>query len=112
MIDLSGTVHVGQNLLPGAKEAVDLLRENRVPFLFASNNSKDPVSKLVQKLDDVGLKVNAKEIFTSLTAAKHLVVKEQLKPLLLLQEEALKACGDLDKCNTVQHASVVVGLAP
>ena len=30
MIDLSGTVHVGQNLLPGAKEAVDLLRENRV----------------------------------------------------------------------------------
>ena len=30
MIDLSGTVHVGQNLLPGAREAVDLLRENRV----------------------------------------------------------------------------------
>ena len=30
MIDLSGTVHVGQNLLPGVKEAVDLLRENRV----------------------------------------------------------------------------------
>ena len=32
MIDLSGTVHVGQTLLPGAKEAVDLLRENRVMF--------------------------------------------------------------------------------
>ena len=30
MIDLSGTVHVGQNLLPGAKEAIDLLRENQV----------------------------------------------------------------------------------
>ena len=30
MIDLSGTVHVGQSLLPGAREAVDLLRENRV----------------------------------------------------------------------------------
>ena len=43
-----------------------------MPFLFVSNNSKDPVSKLVQKLDDAGLKVNAKEIFTSLTAAKHL----------------------------------------
>ena len=33
MIDLSGTVHVGQNLLPGAKEAVDLLRENRVTLI-------------------------------------------------------------------------------
>ena len=30
MIDLSGTVHIGKNMLPGAKEAVDLLRENRV----------------------------------------------------------------------------------
>ena len=44
----------------------------QVPFLFVSNNSKDPVSKVVQKLEEAGLKVNAKEIFTSLTAAKHL----------------------------------------
>ena len=43
-----------------------------MPFLFVSNNSKDPVSKVVQKLEEAGLKVNAKEIFTSLTAAKHL----------------------------------------
>ena len=49
-----------------------LMSTVQVPFLFVSNNSKDPVSKLVQKLDDAGLKVNAKEIFTSLTAAKHL----------------------------------------
>ena len=88
MIDLSGTVHVGENLLPGAKEAVDLLRENRVifksmlidahylspqvPFLFVSNNSKEPVSKVVERLEGAGLKVNSTEIFTSLSAAKHL----------------------------------------
>ena len=38
MIDLSGTVHVGQNLLPGAKEAVDLLRENRVILKSSARN--------------------------------------------------------------------------
>jgi len=112
MIDLSGTVHVGQNLLPGAKEAVDLLRENRVPFLFVSNNSKEPVSKVVERLEGAGLKVNSKEIFTSLSAAKHLVRKEKLRPLLLLQEEASKDWITTDSSRVDQYDAVVVGLAP
>jgi len=113
MIDLSGTVHVGQNLLPGAKEAIDLLRENRVPLLFVSNNSKEPVSKVVERLEGAGLKVNSKEIFTSLSAAKHLVRKEQLRPLLLLQEEAMKDWGESESPRgDHQYDSVVVGLAP
>ena len=40
------------------------------------------------------------------------MVKEQLKPLLLLQEEALKDWGDVESSNNAQHDSVVVGLAP
>ena len=43
-----------------------------MPFLFVSNNSKEPVSKVVERLEVAGLKVNSKEIFTSLSAAKHL----------------------------------------
>ena len=43
-----------------------------MPFLFVSNNSKEPVSKVVERLEGAGLKVNSKEIFTSLSAAKHL----------------------------------------
>ena len=40
------------------------------------------------------------------------MVKEQLKPLLLLQEEAVKDWGDVELSNNAQHDSVVVGLAP
>ena len=40
------------------------------------------------------------------------MVKEQLKPLLLLQEEAVKDWADVELSNNVQHDSVVVGLAP
>ena len=43
-----------------------------MPFLFVSNNSKEPVSKVVERLEGAGLRVNSKEIFTSLSAAKHL----------------------------------------
>ena len=38
--------------------------------------------------------------------------KEQLRPLLLLQEEAIKDWGDTDSSRVEQYDSVVVGLAP
>jgi len=40
------------------------------------------------------------------------VRKEQLRPLLLLQEEAIKDWGDTDSPRVEQYDSVVVGLAP
>ena len=99
-----------------------------MPFLFVSNNSKEPVSKVVERLEGAGLKVNSKDIFTSLSAAKQLgstglqnfistpavsVRKEQLKPLLLLQEEAMKDWGETESTRVDhQYDSVVVGLAP
>ena len=38
--------------------------------------------------------------------------KEQLRPFLLLQEEAMKEWGDTESLRADQYDSVVVGLAP
>ena len=38
--------------------------------------------------------------------------KEELRPLLLLQEEAIKDWGDTGSSRVDQYDSVVVGLAP
>ena len=35
-----------------------------------------------------------------------------MKPLLLLEEEAVKDWGDVESSNNAKHDSVVVGLAP
>ena len=88
MIDLSGTVHVGDSLLPGAREAVQLLVEHKVelelelaydslctpqvPFLFVTNNSAEPVSHVAARLGRGGLAVSPDQIFTSLSAARGL----------------------------------------
>ena len=86
MIDLSGTVHVGDSLLPGAREAVQLLVEHKVelelayvtlctpqvPFLFVTNNSAEPVSHVAARLGRGGLAVSPGQIFTSLSAARGL----------------------------------------
>ena len=86
MIDLSGTVHLGDSLLPGAREALDLLMEHKVelelayvslhtpqvPFLFVTNNSVEPVSQVAARLGRAGLTVSPGQIFTSLSAARSL----------------------------------------
>ena len=40
LIDLSGTIHIEDNVIPGAIEAVKLLRQNKIPFLFVTNTTK------------------------------------------------------------------------
>ncbi len=49
------------------------------------------------------------ELFTSLTAARRLVGREKLRPLLLLEQSALE---DFDGVDTDDPNAVVVGLAP
>ena len=84
LVDLSGTVHVGPALLPGAREAVHLLRETKVssyssttlttqvPFMFVTNNSKESAARVVERLGAAGLVVEEGEGFTSLSAARGL----------------------------------------
>ena len=40
LIDLSGTIHIEDNVIPGAIEAVKLLRQKKIPFLFVTNTTK------------------------------------------------------------------------
>jgi len=72
MLDLSGTVHVDDCLLPGVKEALALLRESSVPVQFVTNTSKESLDSLVDKLVKGGLNVAPDSVFTSLTAAHDL----------------------------------------
>ena len=40
LIDLSGTIHIENEQVKGAIEAVKLMRRKKVPFLFVTNTSK------------------------------------------------------------------------
>ena len=40
LIDLSGTIHIENEQVKGAIEAVKLMRRQNVPFLFVTNTSK------------------------------------------------------------------------
>ncbi len=59
-----------------------------------------------------GFDLTEEEIFTSLTAARRLVERERLHPLLLLEDSASEDFKGISDGQMGPHDSVVVGLAP
>jgi HAD superfamily hydrolase (TIGR01450 family) len=69
LVDLDGTVYLGGNLLPGAREFLLRLRETQRRILFLSNNSSRSRAFYHGRLADLGLATERGEIFTSTSSA-------------------------------------------
>lgn len=69
LLDLSGTIYSGGQLITGAAGAIQTIREAGLPLLFVTNTTSKPRSRLVAKLEGFGLKVAPSEIFTAPLAA-------------------------------------------
>lgn len=80
-----------------------------MPLRFISNTTKESKQTLVNRLNNLGLPADSSEVFTSLIAAKQYVKGHNLRPWLMLEEDAKLDFSDLD---TENPNAVVVGLAP
>lgn len=65
LMDMDGTVYLGDHLLPGAQEWLTLLEGRQIPYYFLTNNSSRSRIEYAQKLNRLGLAVSEKSIFTS-----------------------------------------------
>ncbi len=113
LVDLSGTVHVGSAEVAGAVAALDALRARRpdLPVRFVTNTTKESQARLTRRLvDEVGFRqLQSRDVFSCLTAARldtkkirnfvdemvtisfrDLVERRKLRPMLLLEDEALE----------------------
>ncbi len=68
VLDLDGTVYLGDGALPGAAEAVEELREAGKRIVFCSNNPTRTPEDYAAKLTRLGIPAEPAEVFTSLTA--------------------------------------------
>ncbi|XP_038078171.1 haloacid dehalogenase-like hydrolase domain-containing protein 2 [Patiria miniata] len=109
LIDLSGTLHIEDTIVPGAVAALARLRSAPVKIKFVTNTTKESVSTLHQRLQKLGFDIGVGEIFSSLTAARNVVIEGALRPMLLLQEDAMR---DFEGISIDSPNSVVVGLSP
>ncbi|CAG0886844.1 unnamed protein product [Darwinula stevensoni] len=109
LIDLSGTLHIEDTVVPGAVEALKRLREVIPCVKFVTNTTKESKRVLFERLIQLGFSIDQSEIFTSLTAARSLVERKELRPHLMLEPEALE---DFQGIPTDNPNALVVGLAP
>ncbi|KAF9157114.1 hypothetical protein BG015_000007 [Linnemannia schmuckeri] len=110
LIDVSGTVHVGDKVIPGAVQALDRLRVSGIPFRFCTNTTQYSGDTLANKLRKFGFNVKREEIFTSLSACRQFVQARGLRPLLMFEPDAQEEFTGIP--TSEPHDSVVIGLSP
>lgn len=122
LIDLSGTLHIGDQPIPGAREALQRLRYSGRRVRFLTNTSAKSTAQLLEQLNGPQLQLNIQkdEIVTSVLATAAYVKKHQLKPLCLMEDvsdlpfevQQLQPSKGQPAVSTASFDSVVVGLAP
>ncbi|CAI2354599.1 unnamed protein product [Caenorhabditis sp. 36 PRJEB53466] len=108
LIDLSGTLHVEELAIAGAQTALEVLRSH-VAVKFVTNTTKESQNLLHQRLQKCGFRIEKHEIFTSLCAARDLILKNRYRPFFMLDEKAME---DFEGIPTDDPNAVVIGLAP
>ena len=74
--DMDGVIYHGNQILPGVREFINWLQEEKKEYLFLTNNSGYTKKELQQKLARMGLDVSEEHFYTSALATAEFL-KEQ-----------------------------------
>ncbi len=66
--DMDGVIYHGNSILPGVREFISWLQENKMKYLFLTNNSSLTPKELNIKLARMGLEVSEEHFYTSALA--------------------------------------------
>ena len=62
MFDIDGTLMLGNTPIPGAADFIKILREDKMPFFFLTNNSTNTHEEICARLANVGVHAEPDEI--------------------------------------------------
>lgn len=106
LLDLDGTLYVGKEPVPGAREAVELLAASGLALRYVTNTTRMPRRAVVERLRALGFDAAEGEVFTPARAAGRLIRGRTCLPLV---DEAL--LEDLEGTTLAEDAPdfVLVG---
>lgn len=108
LVDLDGTLYVGDEPLPGVREALEKLRAAGVPMRFLTNTTTKPRAAIVAKLDAMGLEIGADEIFTAPRAAAEVLrARGILRAYFLLKPPVLVDMEGIEHAEEGARAVVI-----
>ena len=90
LIDMDGTLYLGNELIDGASAFIDSLIQAKKRYVFLTNNSSKNANEYVQKMKHLGIPCSIENVFTS-GMAMGLYLKEHYphKKVYLLGTQAL-----------------------
>ena len=89
--DLDGTILLGNEILPGAKEIIELIRKNNKKVLFVTNSPTQTRKECKQRLHTLGIAADLEEVFTSLfISAMYFSERFPESQIYIVGEEAIE----------------------
>jgi ribonucleotide monophosphatase NagD (HAD superfamily) len=86
LLDLSGSVYDGDNVLPRALEAVQKLHRASIPLRYLTKSSRSSRKEILNKLHKMGFAIRAEESFTAPLAVQGYLREHKLPPSLQLSK--------------------------
>ena len=95
LLDLDGTVLLGNNLIPGAEKVIKMLRDLDKRVIFISNNSTSSASSYADQLTSLGVPTQNYDVINSSQVLINFLNKNLPQGRLLVLGEP-ELCGDLE----------------
>ena len=99
LLDLSGVLYDGDEVLPGALEAVASVRSSPLALRFITNTSQQTRETLLARLRGFGFELEDSQLFTAVDAARQWLIERQLRPFCLVHENIRCEFDDLDQTD-------------
>ena len=113
LLDLDGTVYEAGRLIPGARQAVEVIRRAGLPLRFATNTTRRPRSALVEQLATLGIDANASDVVTAPRAAAAWLAARGVRRLAFhMAGDTLQEFSDFTVDDEAPEAVVVGDLGP
>jgi HAD superfamily hydrolase (TIGR01458 family) len=101
LIDLDGTLHIGEVPVPGAAGFIQKLRESRKFFRFVSNTTTLSRRQIAEQLRNLGMEINPTEIFTAPSAAADLLRSfSGMKCFFVVSENVMEEFDGIEVSDT------------
>jgi HAD superfamily hydrolase (TIGR01458 family) len=91
LVDLDGVLYVEDDPVPGARDAVALLRDRGLGLRFVTNTTARSRDETLAKLERLGFEVSPEELVTPAALARRRCQKRGHETVALIMNEAVKA---------------------
>jgi HAD superfamily hydrolase (TIGR01458 family) len=97
LLDLSGVLYDGDEVIAGAREAVKRVQASGLEVRFITNTSQKTRGQLLARLGEMGFHLTKEQLFTAVDTARQWLQQRSLRPYCLVHRNIVSEFEDFDQ---------------